>query len=271
MDSEKDKPAINDLPVSRKSQFWFLLRQRWKSLLVMGGVVLLFAIPLLASLLVKDLKAISIVSASTEGEEVTALFLNDLFYGIFVVPSSAILFLGLAGIYRIIRNYIWGEGVLFGADFFLGIKQNWKLFLVDGLLFSLLYYGVYLATVYISVPFLKYLPLAIAAVLLYPILLIHLNLSVIYKNGYFKQLMNASVIYFRKAYVYLGFFLALALVPVILLLVPLPLLVKYIIIFAFIYLFIPFYILAFSLYSMHVFDALINKENHKELYKKGLF
>ena len=39
----------------------------------------------------------------------------------------------------------------------------------------------------------------------------------------------------------------------------------------FIYLFIPFYILGISLYSISVFDENINKSRHQDLYKKGLF
>lgn len=261
----------SSLPISRKSQFKYLIKYRWKSLLIMGGILILFAIPLLVSLLLKDLKAISIVTSSSTGDELSTLFINDIFYAIFIVPSALIFFIGLAGIYRIIRNYIWAEGVIFGSDFFIGIKQNWKHFLLSGLIMSLLFYGVYLATVYISVPFLKYLPLVIVIMFIYPVILIHMNLTVIYKNSYLHQLKNAFIIYLKRCYVYLPLFLLAVIVPVILMSFSIPLIVKYIIIFVFIYLFIPVFVLSFSLYSMHQFDEMINKENHKELYRKGLF
>ena len=260
----------SSLPNSRKTQFKHLIKYRWKSLLIMGGILLLFAIPLFASLLLKDLKAISIVSSSSENE-LSTLFINDIFYAIFIIPSFLLFFVGLAGIYRIIRNYIWAEGVIIGSDFLIGIKQNFKHFLIDGFVFSTLFYGVYLATVYINIPFVKYLPLIISVMLIYPVILIHMNLTVIYKNTYLHQLKNAFVIYIKRCYIYLPFFLLAIIIPIILMSFSIPLIVKYIVIFVFIYLFVPIYILSFSLYSIHQFDEIINKEHHEELYRKGLF
>ena len=271
MSFNNPNPPLNNLPTNRKSQLKYLIIYRWKSLLIMGGVLLLFAIPLLVSLLLKDLKAISIVTNSSDGEELTTLFINDIFYAVFVIPSTIIFFLGLAGIYRVIRNYIWGEGVIFGADFFLGIKQNWKHFVINGLVSSTLFYGVYLATAYINVPFVKYLPLAVAILFIFPAILVHMNLTVIYKNNYFAQFRNAFVIYVRRFYIYLPLFLLAIAIPVVFMIFTIPLLVKYIILFVFIYLFIPFYVLSISVFSMHEFDEMINKTRHPELYKKGLF
>lgn len=271
MSSDNHSSSLNNLPINRKSQFKYLLKYRWKSLLIMGGVLLLFAIPLFVSLLLKDLKAISIVSNSPDGDELTTLFINDIFYAVFVIPSTIIFFLGLAGIYRIIRNYIWGEGVIFGSDFFLGIKQNWKHFLINGLVSSTLFYGVYLATAYINVPFVKYLPLAFAILFIFPVILVHMNLTVIYKNNYFVQFKNAFVIYIRRFYIYFPLFLLAIIIPVIFMVFTIPLLVKYIILFVFIYLFIPFFVLLISVISIHEFDEMINKDRHPELYKKGLF
>ena len=137
----------SNLPTTRKSQFKHIIKYRWKYLFLMGGILILFAIPLLVSLFIKDLKAISIVSVS-EGSDTSALFINDLFYSVFIIPSSIIFFIGLSGVYRIIRNYIWAEGVIFKSDFIIGIKRNWLHFAITGFLFSLLFYGLYLATVY---------------------------------------------------------------------------------------------------------------------------
>ena len=271
MNSDNSNFSINNLPTTRKSQLKYLIKFRWKSLMVMGGVLLLFAIPLLVSLTLKDLKAISIVTTSTEGDELTSLFINDIFYAVLIIPSSIIFFLGLAGIYRLIRNYIWGEGVIFGSDFLLGIKRNWKHFVLNGLLASSLFYAVYLATVYINIPFIKYLPLVFAILLIFPVILVHMNLTVIYKNSYLYQFKNASIIYIRRFYIYFPLFLLAIIIPVILLIFTIPLIVKYIIIFVFIYLFTPFFVLSISVYSMHIFDEMINKERHPELYKKGLF
>lgn len=259
------------LPVNRKSEFKYLIKYRWKSLLILGGILFLFSIPLFVSLLIKDLKAISIVTTAESDNELSTLIINDMFYAVFIVPSIVVLFIGLSGFYRVIRNYIWAEGVLLKHDFFLGIKQNWKHFVISGIIFSLLYYAIYVATLYIDVPFVKYLPLVFCVIFIYPVILVHMNLTVVYKNSYFAQFKNAFILYVKRIYIYLPLFLLFATIPIILMVLPVPLIIKYIIIFVFIYLFIPFFVLGFSVFSTYVFDENINKENHQELYKKGLF
>ena len=263
---------MNDsLPVNRKNEFKYLLKYRWKSLFIIGGILFLFAIPLLVSLLIKDLKAISIVTTSPENSDLSTLLINDLFYAIFVIPSFVILFVGLAGIYRIIRNYIWAEGVILKADFFIGIKQNWKHFVITGFMFSLLYYVIYLSAFYINVPFIKYLPLAFCVIAIYPALLVSMNLTVIYKNSYLMQLKNAFILSIKKIYIFFPLFLLLVLIPFIVGVFSIPIVFKYIILTLFLYFFVPTFILGISTYSMSVFDENINKDKHPDLYKKGLF
>ena len=263
--------AISELPINRKSEFKYLIKYRWKSLLILGGILFLFSLPLFASLLIKDLKAISIVTTAESDNELSTLIINDMFYAVFIVPSIVVLFIGLSGFYRIIRNYIWAEGVLLKHDFFIGIKQNWKHFVINGIIFSLLYYAIYISTLYINVPFVKYLPLAFCVLFIYPVILVHMNLTVVYKNSYLTQFKNAFILYVKRIYIYFPLFLLFAVIPIILIVLPIPLIVKYIILFVFIYFFIPFYVLGFSVFSTYVFDENINKGNHQELYKKGLF
>lgn len=267
-----NKNDINySLPTTRKEELKYIIRFRYKALFLLGGILIIFSLPLLASLFIKDLKAISIITTSTNDSDLSKLLINDLFYAVFIIPSFVIFFIGLSGIYYIIRKFIWAEGVLFKYDFFIGIRQNWKHFSFNGLLFSILFYGSYLSTIYIDIDFLKYLPLAICFVFIYPVILIHLNLTTIYKNTYFAQFRNALIIYINKFLVYLAFFIVLIFIPFLMMIFPLPLAPKYIILFLYIYLFIPVFILVISVYSIYVFDEYINKEKHKELYKKGLF
>lgn len=259
-----------NLPNNRRNEFFYLIKYRWKSIMLIGGILFLFSIPLLGSILLKDLKAISIVTSSDESD-LSSLLINDLFYSFFIIPSFVILFIGLSGVYRVIRNYIWAEGVIFKSDFFIGIKQNWLAFAIDGFIFSTLFYGIYLATIYIEIPYLKYLPIALCFILIYPVILIHMNLTVVYKNSYLKQMKNAMLLYIRRAYIYLPLFILLITVPFIFFIFYIPLIIKFIVLILFIDVFLPFYILLFSTYSTSVFDFYINKENHVEIYNKGLF
>ena len=61
-----------------------------------------------------------------------------------------IAFVGLAGLTRVIKLLCWNEGVLFWEDFWIGIKQNTKQFLVISLFFSLGMVPVYLTRSYLG-------------------------------------------------------------------------------------------------------------------------
>lgn len=263
-----DKDFTKDLlPINRRKQFGFVFKNNWKRFLFLGFILFLFSLPLIVSLLIRDFRAVELVKS----EQQDLLLTNELFFAIFIVPSFVILFIGLSGLFRILRNYAWSEGILYKQDYIIGIKQNGLFFSIIGFIFIVLYYASYILSIYINVNFVKYLPLVFYLLFIIPICLIELSMISIYKNSFFRFVLNSIKIYFRKAPHILISEVIILLIPVILIVIPMPLIIKYIVLVLFIFIMLPIMCFAFQLLSVHIFDELINKENHKEIYHKGLF
>ena len=259
--------TLEMLPINSKKQFGFVLKSNWKRFLFLGFILLLFSIPLIVSLLLRDFRAVKLV----QGGETDLLFTNELFFAIFIIPSIVLLFVGLSGLFRIVRNYVWSEGILLRQDFLIGIKQNWLFFTIIGLIFSISYYISYLLSVYININFVRYIPFAIFFILIIPVVFIELSMIVIYKNSFLLFTFNSLKIYIKKGWVFLIAELVILLIPALLIVVPMPLIIKYIVLVFFILVLLSILCFAFQLLSTYIFDELINKTNHQEIYRKGLF
>ena len=264
--SDKDF-TIDLLPINRRKEFGFVFKNNWKRFLFLGFLMLLFSLPLIASLLVRDFRAVTLVKSG----DTDLLFTNELFFAIFIIPSYIILFIGLSGLFRIMRNYVWSEGILYRQDFLIGIKQNWLFFSIIALIFSISYYVSYLLSVYINVAFVRYLPFAIFLLVIIPLSLIQLSMISVYKNTFGMFVLNSMKIYAKKVVFILLSELIFLVIPVLLIVLPMPLIIKYVVLVIFIFVLLPIMCFAYELLSIHIFDELINKDNHPEIYRKGLF
>ena len=267
--SDKDF-TIDLFPINRRKQFGFVLKHNWKRFLFLGFILLLFSIPLILSFVFKDLRAVKI--ANSGEENITSLlFINELFFALFIIPSFAIFFVGLSGIFRIFRNLAWSEGILYKQDYLIGIKQNGLFFFIESLMFSIGYYASYLLSFYINISFVRYIPLALFLLIVIPVLFIKLSMISIYKNSFAKFIVNSIKIYVKKPLHLWVSEIVILLIPIVLLIFPMLLIVKYIVLIIYIFLMLPIICFAYQLLCIHIFDELINKENHEEIYKKGLF
>ena len=137
----KKEFSLDDLPETRGKQFLDFFKTRPLLFLQTGLVILLFALPFLLTFLVKYYAILLPASKTMEEVEYlsfykTTTLVFDLFYGI----SFFFIFVTLAGIGRIIRQWAWGEGIYFWHDFKKGIKQNIKVFSIYWFLFSLCFF-----------------------------------------------------------------------------------------------------------------------------------
>ena len=113
-----------------------------------------------------------------------------------------------------------------------------------------------------------YLPIALGIVLIIPVLLIVIFQIPIYQNTYMQYLKNGVVFYGKSAFKTLGLMISLF-IPYLPLFIPnVYSAIISIIVICFIVL--PITILALVLYCNHLFDEYLNKEQFKEIYKKGL-
>lgn len=139
----KTEYTANMLPATRREVFFDVIKLNKAKLLTLGVISFLFTMPFLILTIILSSYESYLLSANyseliTAEEALTDLttfrnlisLIKCIFYVIFSV--------GLAGITRIIKLFVWEENVNLGADFLKGIKQNIKQFLLLGVLFSVI-------------------------------------------------------------------------------------------------------------------------------------
>ena len=115
-----------------------------------------------------------------------------IFDGVFFI-SFASIFVIYAGLFNVIKKLVYGEGSLFLDDFKIGIKENWKTFLISSVFFSLVKLINDLAIYFLPIQILNYVPLAISYLIFLPILLFTLSLASTYNfSGYFNIVRNEA-------------------------------------------------------------------------------
>ena len=262
--------SIADLPPNRWRLFLLVIREEWKTLVVMGFVFLLMALPLILShyhyLLVVN-RITSGSDPSVQGVLTATLIYYAVNFGILLIVS---VFFG--GVQRIFKRMSLGQGFLLGGDFLEGIRENWKenlpRFGIHGLLEFGLGYLSYLILLNLSQPILFYVLRAVLFGILRPAFFVGLFLGAIYSDPFFRK-FSASIIVFLK-------YLPLAMGAYALICWPS---FFFLIGNGFVQLFLPM-ILSFlftpigyfggALLMNRAFDSAINKNAFPELYRAGL-
>lgn len=129
-----------NLPATRKQQFVYVIKRRWRRLLAINLWVLLFFSPLLLWRLF--CMAYESSFGTLTGENISAYTQYVIAYK--SIPRTifmGVAGLGLAGGIHAIRMIVWGEPVGPTRAFFRGIKHSYKQFLIGGLV-----YGIFCAT-----------------------------------------------------------------------------------------------------------------------------
>ena len=239
---------------------------------------MLFVIPLAASYTLKDLSINKIYESlennlidesSVKGYllsiSITYDFINIFLYMIFSI--------GIAGIVRVFKMLLWGEGVLFGGDFIEGIKVNYKSYLG---LFFLIGSVVFLNNTILimfkdtQVGLTSYLPWAISLVMLLPILLFYFSEIIYYQNSFLLNLINGTKLYLSSSLktLLIAMILVISSLPVILFSY---ILIRFILILIWTILVLPILICGWILYSNELFDKYINCNQYPEIVNKGLY
>ena len=132
-----DSEAIKSLPHNRKEVFFDLLKHRKMALFALSCLVFMFFIPLAV-----DLFYFNFLEAAAIAADKNEYLFSLLFYSmIIMLPCMLIGFLGLAGGFHVAKKMVWQEGVSTSFDFFQGIKENWKIALLNGAIFGILLFG----------------------------------------------------------------------------------------------------------------------------------
>ena len=277
--SQKDF-ELNNLPSNRARQFFTIFRIEWKTLLLLNLILLLFFIPYFVLDIVRwsvcDSFWHSIVTSSPDPEKEYALakFYIDMVYAGIMLFIYPIISIGLSGVIKVIQRCVYIEGVLFKDDFFLGIKKNWKQFLILAI-----FYGLFMVWVQFNISFCNLNPglfssifqgvsIAIFYAIVAPIIFFVASNVATYKMSIVVGLSNSLKMFIKKLHFVLIFALIfygltyLDLIPNVI--------VRVFVTAGVILLFSSLFILAWYLFSVSIFDEYINKDNYPEIYRKGL-
>ena len=272
---------LNNLPNNRARQFFTILRIEWKTLLLINIIILLFFIPYFVLDIVRWSVCDSFwqsINASgsfnPEKEYAIAKFYIDMAYAGVMLFIYPIISIGLSGAIKVLQRCVYIEGVLFKDDFFLGIKKNWKQFLILAI-----FYGVFRALLQFNISFCNLNPglfssifqgvsIAIFYGVVAPIIFFVASNVATYKMGIIVGVSNSLKMFIKKLHFVLIFALImygltyLELIPNVI--------VRIFVTAGVMLLLSSLFILAWYLFSVSIFDEYINKENYPEIYRKGL-
>ena len=270
--------SINNLPLTRGAQFFDILKNEWKTFLLMGVLLFIFFIPYLTLDVFYWFIRVNLPSqiASTGGDEAAileAVQFTDILYEVLVIPATLIFIIPIAGISRVLKRLVHGEGLLFKADFLEGIKMNIFHFLILGFIYCALRFTTQFIYIYIS-----YMPLipeivrgvttGVLFILFVPILLFmfaqdsiyKMNLWINFKNSYQLAIKSILIMWIFSFLIFGVYFLSYIQ----------NIILKEGICIILVITIVPLYLLAISLYTMSRFDKYINVDYYQEIYRKGL-
>ena len=282
----KRKPKVsktaytqNMLPQNRKEIFFDVIHLQWRNLLLLGLILLLFALPLLLSTIAEDIYIpnfyASVDPDTTEQQMEAAYALAYWEIGRSLVNTLLLVLFSVAvsGVCRIIRQYAWEENVHIPTDFVKGIKDNimqmGSLFFLTGLIETLCLLVLYSAASYKTsfLAILSLLPIGISVLIVLPVFALCMVMIPVYCNRFSRNLKNAFSIYTQAPLKTLLAFGCCALVYV-----PSRIPNFYCHLFGGVIctLLTPFVLLAWTLFCYNQFDKYINKELCPELVNRGI-
>ncbi len=244
MGSEKSEGyARASLPSNRWELFWDIFKGRFGKLFIINLLVILFCIPFFAMLIFRYMSIANYgitypfsqsfgvgygALPSMEGAEESIIFLVNLTTYIFSPLAFCIAGIGIAGATYVIRNMVWTEGIFVANDFWYGIKKNFKQIILILFVYSIVFYLTNLsislcdrslvgqsdsAWIYTVTKVLSYIIL-----ITYSVMTLHMIVMSVTYELKFKALLKNSFIFSLALLPNNAFFIALGLIPVLLIL-----------------------------------------------------
>ena len=267
-----DSEALMALPHNRKELFFDLLKNRKMALFALSCYVFFFFIPFAVDLFIFNyLESMAIASDKLE------YLFSLIFYSMLIaIPCLVIGFLGFAGGFYVIKKMVWQEGISTSVDFFTGIKENWKRAILNGLLFSVILFGLVVGSSYLLI-FTRSSPIlcgvGIGALILLFIVFgivatLNLTQDVYYTNGVGATLKNSFCFLGLTNWKVLVTFLMTTGVVVALSALNMITLAIGLFLFAILNSLV---IVIYTLIAHSAFDKYINQEHYPDFVNKGLY
>ena len=181
----------NDLPSNRREVFFDVLKLHYFSLIKIGLIILLFALPLFITNFFKDY---SFIVAHESGESNTIILIV-----LCSVEVLAVLLMSIpaAGLGRIFREYAWLEPVFFTTDFKTSLKDNFKPTFISfiwiailNLIFNIIYY-------FLNNGWIIAIPFGFNIAVFFPILMHTIFINFTYTNKYWVNYKLACFFYLK--------------------------------------------------------------------------
>ncbi len=269
------------LPATRKEVFFDVLKLHYVELISLGLILFAFALPLIANLLVSDLYSAQL-SSSLEHTQLQAEIkqlvresaLVRITTALVSIPLLTLLFVGVSGVLRVVRQYAWEENVFLFRDFILGIRQNGKqtalLGAAGGCVAALYVYLQSMAELNAS-PQQYYMASALGTVgflFLLPIAAYMLVCISLYGNTFLQNFAQAFVLYMKAPVKTVTAVFCCFGMPVFWVIPNTTLHFALMIVFATA---LPTVLLGWYLFSYDQLDKYVHAEKHPDLVGKGLY
>lgn len=141
---DNDFKASN-LPMNRNDVFKDVVSLHYRTLLLLGVILLLFSIPMQLSAYIYDVTKASIYYEYQDElitfitAQNTLVSMSNMFHTINIL-FIVLLGVGLAGVIRVIKQLSWYEPISTVADFLTGVKENGVQFILLALIVGILVY-----------------------------------------------------------------------------------------------------------------------------------
>ena len=259
----------NERPNTRLEQFFDIFKHRFVELLKLSLLQAVFNMPLIVSLIL----FYGLVRSATDINSLMTVFIIQ---GCSFIISVPVAFIGLTGSFYSIKKIAFAEGEYASSSFFIGLKEEWKNGLLIGLIcgFSIalsvigfFFFYFYLSSINATISGFGIAILFIQAIVVYIVTIYSVGQIVIYSNKLKYVLKNSFIMTLMRFplnllifIIHPGIFVTLVLIMDITMYVGVVLLVFIVAVMH-------------TMWMMNLlgaFDKYINKENHQEIYRKGL-
>ena len=275
-EENKNDLTVKDLPHNRRAIFLDLLKNQKRQMVSLSMLLFVFLLPLVVDILIFNSFIYGI--PTEEPNYSSTVFSLILYMMIIAIPCVMVGFVGLSGLAHVCKNIAWQNAVLFGPEFFTGIKKNWKQSLVFGFIWGISLFLLVVGSLFMlrtqvdsEQPWLQSVGMGLCIVqfiVLSIVCVYTLTYSCYYTNTVWQVFRNSFVFFVAKFFKNLGLFLITIGLVVGLMFVDFIAQIVIIIVIAFLS---SFMMIAWTLLSHEAFDQYINKENYPEYYKKGLY
>ena len=280
----RNRKAKNDfekhqLPSNRKESIKDILSLRWTVLIKVGFILLLFGIPLMIHQILINISIYEIELAFQNGN-IDELYARQAIFdtintgNLIFIPLLVLFGIGLSGGLRVLRQLIWQEPIFFWHDLKQGIKSHALYVSLSIILIGIanffFNYIIRGASFYEDANLISFL---IGAVMVLLVISFYFGFFVItqttlYQLSFYSMYKNAFLLtmrYFFQAMIYL----LMLILPWLILFVDLG--SFYVFVFCILFVITPFQLLVIMSYAYGLYDDLINKNHHQDIYRKGLF